>query len=64
MTWIETASINEFIAEMRREPDANLLLEWIEYRAALGLDTEDDARHALLDITGMVAVYTRAIEGA
>jgi hypothetical protein len=64
MTWIETASINEFIAEMRRKPDANLLLEWIEHRAAQGLDTEDDARDALADIIGMVTVYTRALEEA
>jgi len=62
MTWIETASINEFIAEMQRNPDANLLLEWIEHRAAQGVDDLDDREDALLDITGMVAVYRRVLE--
>ena len=62
MTWIETATINEFIDEMLRKPHANLVLEWIEHRAAQGIDDLDDREDALLDITGMVAVYRRVME--
>jgi len=67
-TWVERVSINDFITEMRRKPNAGLLLDWINARAARGIADEDDdeaildAKDALLDIEGMVAVYVRAIE--
>lgn len=41
MTWVEKASPVEFAAEMRRKPDAHLLVEWLDAQ----LDRAD--RHSI-----------------
>ena len=68
MTWIERVELPEFIDEMRRKPDAELLVEWIDVQLRNGLnpDPDDitDLADAAMNARAMISVYQAALEDA
>jgi len=65
MSWIEDISITEFLAQVRREPNPNDVLDWVDERLRLGQeegpDDITDLADAVLDARGMIQAYRDAV---